>query len=253
MQQPSKMRARQGRTATPDEIARFEAIAREWWDPTGKFRPLHALNPLRLSYSLERLAHHYGRPTAVEAPLSGLTVLDVGCGGGLMSEGLARLGAMVTAIDASTTSVAVARHHAQSSGLTIEYACALPEDLAAAGRTFDAVVAMEVIEHVANIDAFVAAIAALTRPGGALLLATLNRTAKSLLLAKVGAEYVLRWLPIGTHDWRNFLRPSELARLLDRHDIDLRDLRGMSFDLATEQWSMTRDVSVNYVAYAVRG
>lgn len=241
-----------GGTADHVDVARFEAIAAEWWDPAGKFRPLHQLNPLRLAYIRDRLGEYCGIEVTGEKPLAGLRVLDVGCGGGLVSEGLAALGASVTAIDASATSVAVARHHAGESGLAVDYICAVPEDLAAQGLTFDAVVAMEVVEHVADLDAFIAAIAALTRPSGAVLLATLNRTLKSLMLAKIGAEYVLRWLPVGTHDWRRFLRPSELARALARHRLRLVDARGMTYDPLAGRWSMSRDLAVNYIGCAVK-
>lgn len=243
---------RSGGTADGDDVARFEAIAAEWWDPTGKFRPLHQLNPLRLAYIREQLCGHAGAEGTAERPLTGLSILDVGCGGGLVSEGMAALGATVTAIDASATSIAVARHHAGESGLAIDYLCTVPEDLAGQGRVFDAVVAMEVVEHVADLDAFIAAIAALTRPSGAVLLATLNRTLKSLMLAKIGAEYVLRWLPIGTHDWRRFLRPSELAHALSRHHLRLADARGMSYDPLAGRWSMSRDLQVNYIGCALK-
>lgn len=240
-------------TADGEDVARFEAIAAEWWDPTGKFRPLHQLNPLRLAYIRDRLCERAGGcDVTAERPLAGLRILDVGCGGGLVSEGMASLGATVTGIDASATSIAVARHHAGESGLAIDYLCTVPEDLAGQGPVFDAVVAMEVVEHVADLDAFIAAIAAMTRPSGVVLLATLNRTLKSLMLAKIGAEYVLRWLPIGTHDWRRFLRPSELARALARHHLRLADARGMSYDPLAGHWSMSRDLDVNYIGCALK-
>lgn len=240
-------------TADGEDVARFEAIAAEWWDPTGKFRPLHQLNPLRLAYIRDRLCDRTsGGEVTAERPLAGLRILDVGCGGGLVSEGMAALGAKVTGIDASATSIAVARHHAGESGLDIDYLCTVPEDLVGQGQVFDAVVAMEVVEHVADLDAFIAAIAALTSPSGAVLLATLNRTFKSLMLAKIGAEYVLRWLPIGTHDWRRFLRPSELARALARHHLRLTDARGMSYDPLAGHWSMSRDLDVNYIGCALK-
>jgi len=238
-------------TASEDEIARFSAIAEAWWDPDGEFRPLHRLNPVRIAYIRDHLARHFDRDPLGDRPLDGLAVLDIGCGGGLVAEPLTRLGANVTGIDASARSVRVASLHAEGVGLDIDYRCAAPEDLLEAGARFDAVVNMEVVEHVADVDAFLGASGALLRPGGAMILATLNRTLKSLALAKVGVEYVLRWLPAGTHDWRRFLRPSELARGLRRHGIETIDISGMSFNPLTGEWSLTRDLDVNYLVYAV--
>lgn len=256
MDHPSAQRdaaRRTGETADAADVARFDAIAEEWWDPAGKFRPLHELNPLRLAYIGERVAERCGRDAAAERPLDGLAILDVGCGGGLVAEGLARLGANVTGIDASETSIAVARRHAEQAGIAVAYQCAVPEDLAAQGLAFDAVVSMEVLEHVADLDAFLAALAAVTRPGGAVVLATLNRTLKSLALAKVGAEYVLRWLPPGTHDWRKFIKPHELARALARHAIEMTDARGMHFDPLTRRWRLGGDLAINYICAGLKG
>ncbi len=210
----------------PGEVAKFAALAGEWWDPAGTFAPLHRLNPARLTFIRDRIAAHAGRDPLAERPLAGLRVLDIGCGGGLLCEPMARLGAAVTGIDAAEKNVAVAAEHAAEAGLDIDYRHSTAEALAAEARAaetrsaeigagngagFDLVLNMEVVEHVADVAAFLQASAALVAPGGAMALATLNRTPKSFALAIVGAEYVLRWLPRGTHDWRRFLRPSELV------------------------------------------
>jgi 2-polyprenyl-6-hydroxyphenyl methylase/3-demethylubiquinone-9 3-methyltransferase len=236
----------------PAEIERFSAMAEEWWDPAGKFRPLHALNPPRLQFLRDRLAAHFGRDPLAPAPLSGLRLLDIGCGGGLISEPLARLGASVAGIDASEKNVAVAALHARENGLAIDYRCASAEDLAAAGESFDAVLALEIIEHVADVTSFVTACAKLVRPGGAAMFSTLNRTPQSYLLGIVGAEYVLRWLPRGTHHWDRFVRPSELAAALRAHGLTITAMQGLSFQPLQQRWRLTSDLSVNYLAFAVK-
>lgn len=241
-------------TASADEVARFAALADAWWDPDGEFRPLHRLNPTRIAYVRDRLAEHFARDPLAPRPLSGLRVLDVGCGGGLICEPLARLGATVTGIDADREGILVAETHARGAGLHIAYRCAAPEDLLreTPPPVFDAVTALEVVEHVADVPAFLAACGGLVRPGGAVVMATLNRTAKSLVLAKIGAEYILRWLPIGTHDWRKFIKPSELAAGLRDAGLTVRDIRGMVYNPLTDRWSLGSDLDVNYLAYAVR-
>ena len=239
-------------TADPREIDKFSALAEEWWDPDGKFGPLHRLNPVRLTYVRDRLAAQFGRDPLQPRPLDGLSLLDVGCGGGLLSEPLTRLGARVTGLDASTTSVEVARRHAEQAGLDIAYRQGTAEDLAAVGARFDAVVSLEVVEHVADLKAFLAAAVALTRPGGALVLATLNRTPKSFLLAIVGAEYLLRWLPRGTHDWRRFVRPSELAAGLRAQGAAVTDMIGVAYNPLSDDWRLSRDLEVNYMLSAMR-
>jgi 2-polyprenyl-6-hydroxyphenyl methylase/3-demethylubiquinone-9 3-methyltransferase len=227
-------------------------MAEAWWDPDGKFRTLHKFNPPRLAFLRDRLCAHFGRPAGTLRPLDGLAILDVGCGGGLVSEPLARMGARVTGIDAAAENVAVARAHAEATGLAIDYRHATAEDLADAGARFDAVVALEVVEHVADLDAFLGACAAVTRPGGAMVVATLNRTAKAFAFAVVGAEYVLGWLPRGTHQWRKFVRPSELARALRARGLVLAELAGMRYEVLTDEWRLCDDLSVNYLAFATK-
>jgi len=239
------------RTVDDAELAKFAAIAEEWWDPDGKFRPLHKFNPIRLGLLRDRIADHFGRDPKSSRPLEGLTVADIGCGGGLLAEPMARLGASVTGIDATERNVEVARVHAEQMGLTIDYRFATAGDLAAEKRVFDVVLNMEVIEHVADRDAFLADCAQLVRPGGLMFLATLNRTPKSYLFAIVGAEYVLRWLPRGTHDWRRFVRPSELAAPLRQAGMSMTEATGVVFNPIKDQWSLSsRDLDVNYVAIA---
>jgi 2-polyprenyl-6-hydroxyphenyl methylase/3-demethylubiquinone-9 3-methyltransferase len=240
-----------------EEVAKLSASAEEWWDPAGRFGSLHRLNPVRLAFIRDRVATHAGRDPLAERPLQGLRLLDIGCGGGLLAEPLARLGAEVVGIDASPENVEVAALHAAASGLAIDYrptsAEALAEDLAAPGAGFDAVVNMEVVEHVADAAAFLHASAALVRPGGAMVLATLNRTPKAFALAIVGAEYVLGWLPRGTHDWRRFLRPSEVAALLRDGGLEIAELTGVAYNPLTATWRLARDLDVNYMVFAVKG
>ncbi len=240
-------------SASDEEVERFAVIADEWWDDTGKFKPLHMINPVRVQFVRDSLATHFGRDIKSEKPFAGITLLDVGCGGGLMSEPLCRLGADLTSIDAGEETVAVARNHAERNGLDIDYRQATPEQLAEEGLLFDAVMSLEVVEHVTDVDAFLGSLAALVKPGGALVLATLNRTLKSLALAKVGAEYILRWVPAGTHDWNKFVRPSELANGLRPHGMTLQAMKGMSFNPLKGEWSLGSDTDVNYLAYFIKG
>ena len=249
---PPKIRRPSPGTAAPDEVARFSALADEWWDADGTFRPLHRINPTRIAFIRDRVAGHFGRDPLGRDALGGLDVLDIGCGGGLLSEPMRRLGARVTGIDAGEETVRVAALHAEQSGLDIEYRSVLPEALAADGRTFDVVLNFEVIEHVAHVGAFLAACCAMVKPGGLMVLATLNRTLKSFALAKVGAEYVLRWLPAGTHDWRKFVKPSELAAGLRPHGFDIVELKGLAYRPPSDAWSLADDVAVNYMAVAVK-
>jgi 2-polyprenyl-6-hydroxyphenyl methylase/3-demethylubiquinone-9 3-methyltransferase len=239
-------------TALPEEVAKFSALADSWWDPAGAFRPLHKFNPARISYIRDRLLAHFGRDPAAERPFAGLTLLDIGCGGGLIAEPMARLGFTVTAIDASHENIGTAALHAERMGLSIDYRAVRPETLAETGAAFDAVLALEVIEHVADVEAFWRATAALMKPGGALIAATLNRTIKSLALGKVAAEYVLRWVPAGTHDWRKFVRPSEMVRALRASRLHVGGLSGISYNLFLDLWEVTSDPGVNYMAYATK-
>jgi 2-polyprenyl-6-hydroxyphenyl methylase/3-demethylubiquinone-9 3-methyltransferase len=238
-------------TASEDEIRKFSAIADEWWDPAGSFRPLHQLNPVRVAAIRDRIAAHAGRDPKQDRPLSGLRIIDIGCGGGLISEALAAMGADVVGIDADPKAIAVAQIHAEKSGLSIDYRCMAPEALVGQEAPFDAVVSSEVVEHVSDVDAFVATCGSLCIPGGLLILTTLNRTLKSLAIAKIGAEYILRLLPAGTHDWRKFIRPSELAAYLRHHRFRLTDVIGMGMSPLEGRWKLTKDVSVNYIMTAV--
>ncbi|BBK40959.1 ubiquinone biosynthesis O-methyltransferase [Allostella vacuolata] len=242
-----------GSTVDPAEIGRFAAIAEEWWNPDGQFRPLHRFNPVRLAWLRDRIAAQFGRDPTANRPLEGLRLLDIGCGGGLLAEPMARLGAAVTGIDATQRNVEVARIHAEASGLAIDYRFATAEELAAAGERFDVVLNMEVVEHVADRDAFLDAASTLLAPGGLMAVATLNRTPKSYLLAIVGAEYVLRWLPRGTHQWRKFVRPSEIVSRLRRNGLAVTTMTGVTFDPLRDRWSLApHDLDVNYMLAATR-
>ncbi len=231
------------------EIAKFDALAARWWDPNGPMKPLHRMNPLRTGWIAERLARHHGRDPSTPDALAGLTLLDVGCGAGLACEALARRGAMVTGLDAASDALAVARTHAAGSDLAITYREGLPEDLPP-GETFDAVIALEVIEHVADRDAFLAALARVVKPGGLVFLSTLNRTPRSFLMAKLGAEYVLRLLPVGTHDWKMFVTPAELGTGLRRAGMAVADISGMVMNTLSGRWHLGQDVGVNYILMA---
>lgn len=239
-------------TADAAEIAKFSAMADSWWDPNGDFKPLHKFNPARIRFVRDRLAAHFGRDPLGPEPFKGLTLLDIGCGGGLIAEPMARLGFTVTAIDAAEKNIGVARVHAARSELDIQYACAAPEDLVGRGQTYDAVLALEVVEHVSDVEAFLKAASAMVKPGGALIAATLNRTLKALALAKIGAEYVLRWVPPGTHDWRKFVRPSELTAGLRHGGLSVTEFAGITYDIMNDTWKAGKDLDVNYMALAVR-
>ena len=240
-------------TVDPGEIARFNAMAARWWDPDGPLKPLHALNPCRLGYVVDQVTAQHGRDPRSRRPFSGLRVLDIGCGGGLLTEPMARLGAEVVGADAGAENIAVAEAHAIQSGLEIDYRVTTAEALAAAGEAFDAVLDMEVIEHVADPQGYLDACARLVRPGGLMLTSTINRTAKAWAMAVIGAERVLRWLPPGTHDWRKFVTPDELFAMLSRAGLTPVDRKGFVFDPLGWSWRVSEtDLDVNYVTTAVR-
>ncbi|MEM9196449.1 MAG: bifunctional 2-polyprenyl-6-hydroxyphenol methylase/3-demethylubiquinol 3-O-methyltransferase UbiG [Pseudomonadota bacterium] len=240
-------------TVDPSEIAKFEAMAAEWWDPQGKFRPLHMLNPCRLQYVTDQIAAHFARDVRSQAPFAGLRILDIGCGGGLLCEPMARLGAEVTGVDAASRNIPVAQIHAEQSGLTIAYRHATAEDLVAEGAAFDIVLNMEVVEHVADPQAYTDACAALLKPGGLMLCSTINRNPKSYMMAIIGAEYVMRWLPKGTHEWRKFITPDELFGLIERAGLTPIDRKGYVFNPVSWSWRVSaRDLSVNYVTASVK-
>jgi 2-polyprenyl-6-hydroxyphenyl methylase/3-demethylubiquinone-9 3-methyltransferase len=232
------------------EVAKFTQLAREWWDPKGKFRPLHRLNPVRLSFLRDAAIAHFGRDPRRLAPFTGLTLLDIGCGGGLLSEPLARMGFEVLGIDPSEENIAVASRHCQAAHISLCYRTATAEKLADEYATFNFVAAMEVVEHVANVGAFVGTCARLTAPGGLLAISTINRTIRSLALAKLGAEYVLRWLPPGTHDWSRFVTPAELSHHLATAGFSVLSLEGFRFEPLRWEWQRSRDASINYIMLA---
>lgn len=236
----------------PDEIEKFSAIADEWWDARGKFRPLHKFNPVRLGYIRDRLCDHFGLDRRAKKPLAGLRLLDIGCGGGLLCEPMVRLGADVVGVDAAERNVKTAATHARSMGLEIDYRCSTAEELAAAGESFDVVLNMEVVEHVANAQAFLADCAGMVRPGGVMIVATLNRTPKAYALAIVGAEYLLRWLPRGTHDWNKFVTPREVESALTGAGLTIGEVRGVSYNPLLDSWRTSRDTGVNYIVLATR-
>lgn len=239
-------------TLDPAEVEKFSRLAAEWWNPSGKMSVLHKFNPVRLAYIREAACERFRRDRTTIDALAGLTVLDIGCGGGLLCEPLARMGASVTGIDPARTNVETARLHAADSGLAVDYRCTTAEDVAAAGERFDIVLAMEVVEHVADVGVFVEACATLVKPGGLLFMATINRTLKSYALAIVGAEYVLRWLPRGTHEWDKFVTPEELSSAMTAPGLTVTDRRGVRFDILRDRWTETSDLSVNYMITAAR-
>ncbi|HEV2301574.1 MAG TPA: bifunctional 2-polyprenyl-6-hydroxyphenol methylase/3-demethylubiquinol 3-O-methyltransferase UbiG [Stellaceae bacterium] len=239
-------------TVDRQEIAHFAARAQGWWDPEGSFRPLHRLNPTRLAFIRDRLARHFGGEPAQLSPFTGLRLLDIGCGGGLVCEPMARLGFRVLGIDADAAAVAVARAHAAEAGLDIDYRVAAAESLAEEGARFDAVLGLEIVEHVADPACLFAALGGLVRPGGAFIGATLNRTLRAFALAVVGAEYILRWLPRGTHDWRKFVRPSDFVLGLRRNGFEVTELTGLGYNILNSKWELSPDLEVNYMIMAIK-
>jgi len=240
-------------TLDRDEVARFAKLAGEWWDANGPFKPLHRINPVRLTYIRDQLCRKFGRDKAAAASLAGLSVLDIGCGGGLVAEPLARLGAEVTGIDPAPENIETAKAHAEGARLDIIYRATTAEALAASGARFDAVLLLEVIEHVPDVPLFLKSVAPLVKPGGLMVLSTLNRTLKAYALAIIGAELILRWLPLGTHNWNRFVTPDELRGALRGAGLTPTDVTGMVYNPLADEWRLARDTDVNYFATATRG
>ena len=240
------------KTVDPVEIARFAALAEEWWDPNGKLRSMHRFNPVRREYIRDRIARHFCREREDESALAGLRILDVGCGAGLLCEPLAELSTNVVGIDATAKNIEIARWHAVQSSLDIDYRHCLAEHMLDTGETFDVVLNTEVVEHVADPEQLMKECSALMKPGGIMIIATINRTLRSFILAIIGAEYILKWLPKGTHDWRRFLRPDEVRCMIEAHDLDFSELTGVSFNPVTSRWRLSGDTSVNYMLLAAK-
>jgi 2-polyprenyl-6-hydroxyphenyl methylase/3-demethylubiquinone-9 3-methyltransferase len=234
------------------EIEKFSRLAAEWWNPKGKMGVLHKFNPVRLAYIRDQAVETFARDARSLTPLEGLRVLDIGCGGGLLCEPLARMGAEVVGADPARTNIETAKLHAAQSGVTVDYRCTTAEDLDAGGERFDIVLAMEVVEHVADVALFVTTCAAMVKPGGLLVMATINRTLKSYALAIVGAEYVLRWLPRGTHEWDRFVTPTELGDAIEQSGLVVSDRMGVWYNLLRDAWQTTSDLDVNYMLVARR-
>ncbi len=228
------------------EIEKFSNMAAEWWDPEGKFKPLHKFNPIRIKYIKENIIKEFQLKNK-KYPLSGINVLDIGCGGGLLSEPMCRLGANVTAIDASNKNIAIASLHAKKNNLRINYICSSPEKLKTT-KKFDVILNMEIVEHVEDVDFFLKSCANLLKKNGLMFVATINKTLKSYIFAIVGAEYVLRWLPIGTHEWEKFVKPQELKSILIKNNLKLLKIDGMNFNILKDEWNVSKDLSVNYIA-----
>jgi 2-polyprenyl-6-hydroxyphenyl methylase / 3-demethylubiquinone-9 3-methyltransferase len=247
-------RASAGRASTVDEteVARFSALSAEWWDPRGKMAVLHKFNPVRLRFIKEAVCRHFGRDDKRLDALAGLRILDIGCGGGILSEPLARLQAEVVGADPSHTNIEAAKLHAAEADVTVDYRATTAEALADDRERFEVVLAMEVVEHVVDLNLFVRRCAEMVKPGGLMITATLNRTLKSFALAIVGAEYVLRWLPRGTHQWDKFVTPNELEAALERHGLAVVDETGVIYNLVADRWQLSTDMDVNYMVVAER-
>ena len=232
------------------EIEKFSKIAEEWWDPNGKFKPLHKFNPIRISYIKENIIKTF-KINQKKTPLKNLKILDIGCGGGLLSEPMCRLGANVTAIDASKKNISVAKLHSKKNNLKIKYICSSPEKLKIKNK-FDVILNMEVVEHVEDINFFLKSCSNLLKKNGIMFVATLNKTLKSYVFAIVGAEYILRWLPIGTHEWEKFIKPDELTSVLKKNNLELDQIDGMKFNLLMDKWNISKDKSINYIAKFIK-
>jgi 2-polyprenyl-6-hydroxyphenyl methylase/3-demethylubiquinone-9 3-methyltransferase len=243
---------RQGASSTVDpvEVERFSAHAAEWWNPRGKMAALHKFNPVRIGYIRDQAAVRFARDAKRLDSMEGLRILDIGCGGGILSEPLARLGAAMVGVDPSETNIAAASKHAAQSDLTIDYRCSTAEELAEAGEAFDIVLAMEVVEHVADVPLFVQSCATMVKPGGMMIAATLNRTLKSFALAIVGAEYILRWLPVGSHRWDKFVTPNELEIAMELGGLRVTGSQGVIYNILADRWQLSSDMDVNYMLVA---
>jgi len=232
------------------EIDKFSKMANEWWDPEGKFKPLHKFNPTRIKYIKENIINNFKLKNKFR-PLSGINILDIGCGGGLLSEPMSRMGANVTGIDASDKNIKIAKLHSKKNKLKINYLCSSPEKIKIT-KKFDVILNMEIVEHVEDIDFFLKSCSKLLKKNGLMFVATINKTLKSYIFAIVGAEYVLRWLPIGTHEWEKFVKPEDLKKILMKYDLSLNKLEGMNFNIIKDEWSISRDLSVNYIAKFIK-
>ena len=237
-------------TINKEEIEKFSKIAEEWWNPTGKFKPLHKFNPIRISYIRDNITSSFKLKNKIK-PLEKVKVLDIGCGGGLLSEPMKRLGAEVVGIDASEKNIQVAKLHAKKNGLNIKYHCTSPENFNT-NTKFDVILNMEIVEHVENIDFFLKSCTKLLKKEGIMFVATINKTLKSYIFAIIGAEYIMRWLPIGTHEWEKFVIPEDLTKILKKYNLSLEKLNGMKFNLIKDQWSISSDKSVNYIGKFVK-
>lgn len=235
-------------TIDNQEISKFEKMANEWWNPSGKFKPLHKFNPIRLSFMRSKICQYFNLDDKSLQPLTNLKILDIGCGGGLISEPFCIMGGDVLAIDASPINIEIAKTHAQKNNLKINYLASSAEDLAQTNQQFDVVLALEIIEHVSDIELFIKSCGKLVKPNGLLFIATINRTVKSLIMAKIGAEYVLRWLPIGTHQYDKFVKPSEIFSIANNHQLKLIELTGFSYNLLKDDFYLSQDLAVNYCA-----
>jgi len=232
------------------EIEKFSKMAAEWWDPNGKFKPLHKFNPIRIQYIKENIISNF-KLKIKKKPLDKINILDIGCGGGLLSEPMTRLGANVTGIDASSKNINIAKHHAKKNKLKINYICSSPEKLKIK-KKFDVILNMEIVEHVDDINFFINSCSKLLKKNGLMFVATLNKTLKSYMFAIIGAEYVLRWLPIGTHDWEKFVKPEDLKKILTKNDLKLEKLEGMNFNIIKDEWSISSDTSINYIVKSIK-
>lgn len=239
-------------TIDTSEVDKFDKLAAEWWNPRGKFKPLHKFNPVRLGFLRQTLVRHFERDGRADEPLAGIRILDIGCGGGLLSEPLARMGADVVGADAAPTNIEVAKRHAEQTGVAVDYRATTAEDLAEKGETFDVVLAMEIVEHVSDVDAFIGACCSMVRPGGLTVFATINRTPKAFALAIVGAEYVLRWLPRGTHQYSKLVQPREIERGFAANGLTAREPVGVFYNPIKDAWALSKDTDVNYMIMGVK-